>query len=71
MIIGAMGKAYGDGECIVRQGQPGECMYVIQKGHVEVVRTQSDDECVLDVLGPGDMFGEMTLFTKARQGCET
>lgn len=64
MRIGAMGRAYKGGDCIVRQGQSGDSMYVVQRGQVEVVLSRPDGEIVLDVLEPGDVFGEMALFTK-------
>ena len=32
----SLGKLYQDGETIVREGEVGNCMYVIQQGKVEV-----------------------------------
>jgi len=63
----ALGKAYGDGEPIARQGEIGECMYVIQEGQVEVVREQDGAEVRLATLGEGDFFGEMALFDRERR----
>jgi CRP-like cAMP-binding protein len=37
MAMSELGKLYGDGEVIVRQGDSGNCMFVIQ-GVVEVLR---------------------------------
>jgi CRP-like cAMP-binding protein len=65
MAIGALGKQYGDGESIIREGEPGDCMYVVQEGSVEVVKATAEGEAVLAVLEPGDVFGEMSLFTRA------
>jgi len=63
----ALGKTYGDGEPIARQGEIGECMYVIQQGQVEVVREQDGAEVQLATLGEGDFFGEMALFDRERR----
>jgi len=63
----ALGKTYGDGEPIARQGEIGECMYVIQQGQVEVVRAQDGTEVQLATLGEGDFFGEMALFDRDRR----
>jgi CRP-like cAMP-binding protein len=63
----ALGKTYGDGEPIARQGEIGECMYVIQQGQVEVVREQDGNEVRLATLGEGDFFGEMALFDRERR----
>jgi CRP-like cAMP-binding protein len=58
---GALGKAYLDGEVIVRQGEVGDCMYVIQEGQVEVVAEQDGNELRLNVLEAGQFFGEMAI----------
>lgn len=62
MAIGALGKEYEPGEVVVQQGEKGECMYVVQKGKVEVVREEDGETFVLTELGNGDVFGEMALF---------
>jgi CRP/FNR family cyclic AMP-dependent transcriptional regulator len=59
---GALGRVYEDGEIIVRQGEKGDCMYVIQKGEVEVVREEGGTEARLAVRGAGDFIGEMAIF---------
>jgi CRP-like cAMP-binding protein len=59
---GALGKVYQDGEVIVRQGGVGDCMYVIQKGQVEVVLEKGGEEMRLAVRGEGEFFGEMAIF---------
>jgi CRP/FNR family transcriptional regulator, cyclic AMP receptor protein len=65
MRIGAMGKIYPDGSEIVKQGEVGNSMYIVQKGEVEVVYSDGERQIVLSVLGPGDVFGDMALFTKS------
>lgn len=60
-----LGKQYQDGEIIVRQGEAGDCMYVIQDGTVEVLTEADGHEMHLRNLGPNDFFGEMALFEKA------
>lgn len=59
-----LGKKYEDGEDIVRQGEMGDCMYVIQAGQVEVLQRQGDKEFCLAVLSEGEFFGEMALFER-------
>ena len=65
MVRGSLGKIYRDGECIIRQGAPGESMYVVQSGRVEVVQ-QSDSglEQHLAYHDAGDFFGEMAVFER-------
>ena len=62
MNTSALGRTYADRECIIRQGEVGECMYVVQMGKVEVVRKEGEFEVSLAVLEEGDFFGEMALF---------
>lgn len=60
----ALGRAYHDGEAVVTQGETGDCMYVVQQGRLEVVVAGKDGETAVGNLGPGDVFGEMALFTR-------
>ncbi len=61
---GELGRIHHAGEVIIRQGEAGECMYVIQSGRVEVIREHDSNEICLAELGEGDFFGEMALFEK-------
>jgi CRP-like cAMP-binding protein len=62
-----LGRTYPPGEPIVRQGDEGSCMYVIQAGTVEVIKEMDGTEMRLAVMGPGDFFGEMALFQDERR----
>ncbi|MBI4319782.1 MAG: cyclic nucleotide-binding domain-containing protein [Chloroflexi bacterium] len=64
MEAGALGKEYSDGEVICRQGETGNCMYVIQAGHVVVLREESGTEVVVGELKAGDIVGEMAIFDR-------
>jgi small-conductance mechanosensitive channel/CRP-like cAMP-binding protein len=54
-------KTYGDGEAIVRQGEPGESMYVLCSGTVAVVIEPERKEVA--TIRAGGYFGEMSLLT--------
>ncbi len=64
MRDGELGRVYGDREIIVRQGDVGDCMYVIQAGEVEVVQAVEGGEQRLALLSAGDFFGEMAIFER-------
>jgi CRP-like cAMP-binding protein len=64
MDIGALGKECADGDIIVKQGDSGNNMFIVQKGHVDVIVDGPEGEIVLSELGRGDVFGEMALFTR-------
>jgi len=59
-----LGKEYAKGDVIVRQGEPGNCMFVIQQGEVEAIAETDGTELRLRKMGPNDFFGEMALFEK-------
>jgi CRP/FNR family transcriptional regulator, cyclic AMP receptor protein len=46
---------------LFEEGQPGDFMYVVQHGEVEIRRQVGEDERVLAVLSPGEFFGEMAI----------
>ena len=51
------------GEELFREGQKGDSMFIIARGAVHVVKRVAGKEIVLDVLGGGDILGEMALLT--------
>ncbi len=64
MKTGDLGKVFGDGEVIVRQGEAGNVMYEILDGRVEVLQERNGKEVRLAVLTKGDFFGEMAIFER-------
>lgn len=51
------------GEELFREGEPGDRLFVITDGKIKLGRTSSDGrESLLAILGPGEMFGELSLF---------
>ena len=65
--IAQAAKITRDGETIVRQGDSGDCMFVVQEGEVEVVREQDGTSVRIATLGAGDFFGEMALLDRERR----
>lgn len=59
-----LGKKYQEGEVVFRQGDTGDCMFVIQAGEVEALADSDGKELSLRTMGPTDFFGEMALFEK-------
>ena len=64
MASSALGKIYQDGEVIIRQGDEGHCMFVIQEGRVEVVQQANGKEVQLGIRGEGEYVGEMAIFER-------
>ena len=58
---------YRFGDVIVREGSPADALYVIRSGQARVIAVAGDDrEVTLNVLGPGDCFGEAGLLDERR-----
>ena len=61
MKPGALGEVYADGEVLFRQGETGDCMYVIQEGTVEIFMEKGDREITLRQAREGEILGEMAI----------
>lgn len=54
-------RDYPAGTVLFEEGQPGDFMYVVQRGEIEIRRQVGDGERVLAVLRDGEFFGEMAI----------
>ncbi|WP_147064262.1 Crp/Fnr family transcriptional regulator [Knoellia locipacati] len=51
------------GDVLFHEGDPGDRLYVIGEGKIKLGRSSADGrENLLAILGPGEMFGELSLF---------
>jgi len=64
MAEGTLGKTFRDGEIIARQGEVGDCMFVIQEGRVDIVVDEGGVETVLRTAEAGEFIGEMAIFDR-------
>jgi NTE family protein len=49
------------GQLVVRQDEPGDCMYILVTGRAKVVHHKGGREIELAAIVPGDFFGELAL----------
>ncbi len=64
MVVSIGRYLYAPGEVIIRMGDAGDSMFVIHRGRAEVKLPSSNGDLqTVAVLGEGDFFGEMALFT--------
>ena len=55
-------ETYAPGAYLFRDGDPGEHLYVVREGNLEIVlAADTPDEMLLKVCGPGEYVGEMGL----------
>ncbi len=52
-------------EVIFFEHEPGDRFYLIQKGRVKIVKIIGNLEKIIDILNPGEFFGEMAILEEA------
>lgn len=56
------------GQILFEEGEPGDRLYVILDGKVKLGHSSPDGrESLMAVLGPGEMFGELSLFDPGKR----
>ena len=56
-------ESFPRGTTIFDEGEPGDTLYIIIEGKVKLARHAPDGrENLLSVMGPSDMFGELSIF---------
>src|SRR2546428_5899200 len=59
-------REFSRGKVILHPNEPQEMVYLIKEGRVKISRYSADGrEQILDLLEPGDTFGELTLVQEA------
>ncbi|MBN2656475.1 MAG: Crp/Fnr family transcriptional regulator [Spirochaetales bacterium] len=56
---------YNPGDIVFCEYEPGDSFYLIQSGKVKIVKIFGNIEKTLDILHPGEFFGEMALLEEA------
>ena len=64
MTSGTLGKLYRDGEDLIREGELGDCMYVIQEGKADVLVNRDGEEVLLRTATKGEIVGEMAILQR-------
>ncbi len=53
------------GDIIFCEYEPGDTFYLIQSGRVQIIKIMDDIEKNIDILHPGEIFGEMAILEEA------
>ena len=59
MFTIASEEYYEDGQVIIKEGRPGDWVYFILSGSVEISKTIDGKRVVIEVLKEGEVFGEL------------
>jgi len=68
IVVDAIEEIKGkSGECIIKEGDQGDCMYVLEEGELDCTKVfmPGTDPTHLKVYAPGEGFGELALLYNA------
>lgn len=54
-------KFFSGGETIFKEGDHGDCLYMVHRGVVEIFQDRADHRVVIGRIRKGEIFGEMAL----------
>jgi uncharacterized protein (TIGR02266 family) len=54
-------ETFQDGQIIFREGSSGDWIYTIISGSVEISKEVNGEKKIIEVLGPGEVFGELVF----------
>jgi CRP-like cAMP-binding protein len=60
-------RSFGAGETIFEPGDPARELYIVQAGEVEVLRPTGSGTRPVDLVRPGEFFGEMSVVLGGRR----
>jgi len=58
-------RTFQKGDIIFCEYEPGDNFYLIQSGRVQIVKIMGEIEKIIDILHPGEIFGEMAILEEA------
>ncbi len=58
---GSAKRQFSKGEVLIREGERGECAYIIESGEVEILVQRDGQLIQIGTRGPGSLLGEMAI----------
>jgi CRP/FNR family transcriptional regulator len=62
---GSLFRVYADGQMVFCEHEPGDELYIIKSGKVEILKITPPEEILLSILREGDIFGELSIVSSA------
>ena len=59
-----LARVYADGQMVFCEHEPGEELYIVKSGKVEILKITPPEETLLSILREGDIFGELSIISK-------
>ena len=54
-------RHYSKDEIVFNENEPGQCLYIIKSGNIEVSKTTTNKKIIITKLTEGSIFGEISL----------
>ncbi len=70
-FVDKFGKRFKKNDIIFCEFEPGNTFYFLLEGKVKVTKISSETEKILDVLEPGEIFGEMAILESSTRSATT
>jgi len=64
MLAFSQERRLSKGEHLIRRGQPGGDLFLVESGNLEVVDNRTTPEVIISTAGPGTLVGEMAFLDK-------
>jgi CRP-like cAMP-binding protein len=66
--LDAKERAFDKGDIVFREGDPGDSLHLVRRGMFAIrASTPSGPALIVDILVPGDVFGEFAVFSNQRR----
>jgi CRP-like cAMP-binding protein len=56
-----LARRYADGQMVFCEHEPGNELYIVKSGNVEILKVTPPEEIILSILREGDIFGELSI----------
>jgi CRP-like cAMP-binding protein len=57
-------ETFQDGQVIFKEGDNGDWLYIVMDGEVQLTKTVGNNKVLIDVVMPGEIFGELSYIDK-------
>ena len=63
MIDKPVSVAVDRGEWVFKEGDPGDGLYLIRSGMIQIIKQSGDNKLALATLSKDEVFGEIAIFS--------
>lgn len=70
LMAASRSLTFARGAYLLRRGEPGGDLYLVEAGELEIVDTRARPEIVIDSVGPGGLVGEMAFLDESPRAAD-